>query len=68
MWFNEFNLLGETITIDEFKYGNEVDFMDLFVFKGENFLDNGKFDISVIQKEENNICIFQRLVDTKHIP
>ena len=27
--------------------------MDLFVFKGESFLENGKFDISVFQKEEN---------------
>ena len=27
--------------------------MDLFVFKGESFLDNGKFDVSVFQKEEN---------------
>ena len=27
--------------------------MDLFVFKGENFLENGKFDISVFQKEVN---------------
>ena len=52
-WVSEFNLLRETITIDKFKYGNEVDFMDLFVFKGDSFLDNGKFDISVFQKEEN---------------
>ena len=27
--------------------------MDLFVFKGESFLDNGKFEVSVFQKEEN---------------
>ena len=52
-WVNEFNLLRESITIDKFKYGNQVDFMDLFVFKGESFLENGKFDISVFQKEEN---------------
>ena len=52
-WVNEFNLLRESITIDKFKYGNQVDFMDLFVFKGESFLENGIFDISVFQKEEN---------------
>ena len=52
-WVNEFNKLRETITIDKFKYGNEVDFMDLFIFKGNNFLDNGKFDISVFQKDVN---------------
>ena len=53
LWVNEFNLLRESITIDKFKYGNRVDFMDLFIFKGESFSENGKFDISVFQKEEN---------------
>ena len=42
LWVDEFNLLRESITIDKFKYGNQVDFMD-----------NGKFDVSVFQKEEN---------------
>ena len=53
LWVDEFNLLRESITIDRFKYGNQVDFMDLFVFKGESFLDNGKFEVSVFQKEKN---------------
>ena len=53
MWVNEFNALRETITIDKFKYGNEVDFMDLLIFKGDNFLDNGKLDITVFQKDVN---------------
>ena len=53
LWVDEFNLLRESITIDKFKYGNRVDFMDLFIFKGESFSENGKFDISVFQKEEN---------------
>ena len=53
MWVNEFNALRETITIDEFKYGNEVDFMDLLIFKGDKFLDNGKLDITVFQKDVN---------------
>ena len=53
LWVDEFNLLRESITIDKFKYGNQVDFMDLFVFKGKSFLDNGKFEVSVFQKEEN---------------
>ena len=52
-WIHEFNLLRETITIDKFKYGNNVDFMDLFVFKGERFYVDGKLDVSVFQKEEN---------------
>ena len=46
-------MLWETITIDKFKYGNEVDFMDSFVFKGDRFYLDGKFDIAVFQKEEN---------------
>ena len=66
MWVNKFNALRETITIDKFKYGNEVDFMDLLIFKGDNFQDNGKFDISVFQKDVT--CTFQQPVDTKNIP
>ena len=53
MWVNEFNALRETITIDKFKYGNEVDFMDLLIVKGDNFLNDGKLDISVFQKDVN---------------
>ena len=52
-WISEFNSLRETITIDKFKWGNEVDFMDLNIFKGEDFYLFGKVDISVFQKEEN---------------
>ena len=50
-WVLEFNLLWQTITIDKFKYGNEVDFMDLFIYKGEDFFVNGKLDVSVFQKQ-----------------
>ena len=39
-WVSKFNMLRETITIDKFKYGDEVDFMDLFIFKGEKFAFN----------------------------
>ena len=52
-WIHEFNLLRETITIDKFKYVNAVDFVDLYVFKGDRFFEDGKLDISVFQKEEN---------------
>ena len=52
-WVSEFNLLRQTITVDKFKYGNEVDFMDLFIYKGEEFFVNGKLDVSVFQKQEN---------------
>ena len=33
--------------------GNEVDFMDLNIYKGDDFFTFGKLDISVFQKEEN---------------
>ena len=46
-------MLRETITIDKFKYGDEVDFMDLFIFKGEKFKYEGIFDVSIFQKSEN---------------
>ena len=36
-WVQEFNLLRETISIDKFKHGNKVDFMDLFFCKGDRF-------------------------------
>ena len=41
-YVSEFNLLRKTITIDTFKFGNEVDFMHLFIYKGEEFFVNGK--------------------------
>jgi len=52
-WVSKFNMLRETITIDKFKYGDEVDFMDLFIFKGEKFKYEGIFDVSIFQKSEN---------------
>ena len=52
-WVSEFNLLRESITIDKFKYGDKVDFMDLVIFKGDKFASEGIFDISVFQKSEN---------------
>ena len=52
-WVSEFNSLRETITIDKFKYGDRVDFMDLYIFKGEKFASEGIFDISIFQKTEN---------------
>ena len=42
-WVSKFNLLREIITIDEYIYGNNVEFMDLFIYKGDNFVESGKF-------------------------
>ena len=52
-WVSEFNLLRDSIIIDKFKFGNEVDFMDLYIYKGDDFYNFSKLDISVFQKEEN---------------
>ena len=51
---SDFILLQKTITIDKFKIGNEVDFMDLLIYKGDEFFISSKLHISVFQSEENN--------------
>ena len=52
-WVSEFNLLWETITIDKFSYGDSVEFMNLFMYKGDNFMGTEKLDTSVFLKREN---------------
>ena len=52
-WVNQLNLLRDTVTIDKFSYGDCVEFVDLLIFRGDDFEISGKFDISVFQKEEN---------------
>ena len=66
-WVSEFNLLRDSITIDKFKFGNEVDFMDLYIYKGNDFSLFGKLDISVFQKEENKYMYIPKKVDIKNI-
>ena len=57
-WVSQFNLLRETITIDKYSYGDYVEFMDLFIFKGDDFSTSGKFDISVFQKRRKQIYVY----------
>ena len=52
-WINEFNQLRENIFIDKWTFGNRVAYMDLYIFKGNNFLHNGMLSIKVYQKPEN---------------
>ena len=52
-WVSEFNLLRDTITIEKFSYGDSVDFMDLHIYKADDFAKKGKFDISIFQKKCN---------------
>ena len=57
LWVVEFNLLRENITIDKFKYGNEVDFMDLFVFEGDSFFGQRKIRHFCISKRRKQIHV-----------
>ena len=50
-WVFEFNY--ENIFIDKWHFGNKVAFMDLYIFKGNNFFITGKLSIKVYQKPEN---------------
>ena len=52
-WVNEFNCLRKNIIIDKWQFGNNVAFMDLHIFKGEKFYNEGKLSIKVYQKPEN---------------
>ena len=65
-WVSEFNLLRDSITIDKFKFGNEVNFMDLYMYKGNAFSSIGKLDISVFQKEENKYMYIPKSRHQKH--
>ena len=40
-------------------FGSEVDFMDLFLYKGEEFYVSGKLDISFFQKQDNKFMYIQ---------
>ena len=42
-WINQFNCLRKTITIDKWAFGNRVEFMDLYIYKGDKFDSSGIF-------------------------
>ena len=67
-WVSEFNSLRETITIDKFNFGNSVEFMDLYIYKGDEFFVTGKLDILYLcfKKKKTNICIFHVKVGIKN--
>ena len=46
-WVSEFNLLRDSITIDKVSYGNSVDFMDLHIYKADDFASKGSKCISL---------------------
>jgi len=52
-WIDQFNSLRKTITIDKWSFGNHVEFMDLYIYKGEKFYTSGILDFKIFQKEIN---------------
>ena len=40
-WVEEFNNLRENIFIDKWSFGNQLAFMDLYIFQGTDFHING---------------------------
>ena len=44
-WVSEFNNLRKNIFIDTWQFGDKVAFMDLYIFKGNNFFITGKLSI-----------------------
>ena len=52
-WIKKFNELPKTIQFDKYKRGNALDYMDLFIYKGDSFYLDGKLSISIHQKETN---------------
>ena len=52
-WINQFNELRKTITIDKWKFGNHVDYMDIYIYKGKKFYSSGFLDFRIFQKEIN---------------
>ena len=66
-WINEFNQLRENIFIDKWTFGNYVACMDLYIFKGNNFLDTGILSIKVYQKPANRyMYIPYKSAHTRH--
>ena len=52
-WIKKLNELRETITIDKHNWGNALDCIDLFIYKGDTFYKDDKLSFSIHQKETN---------------
>ena len=52
-WIKQFNKLRKTVQIDKYNWGNSLDYMDLFIYKSDAFYTDGKFSVSIHQKETN---------------
>ena len=56
-WISQFNSLRKTITIDKWSFGNHVEFMDLYIYKGDKFYTSGILDFKIFQKDINRLRI-----------
>ena len=52
-WIDQFNSLRETIKIDKWSFGNHVEYMDLYIYKGDKFYESGFLDFKIFQKDIN---------------
>ena len=50
-WIEKYNELRKTVQIDKYNWGNALDYMDLFIYKGDAFHTDGKLFVSIHQKE-----------------
>ena len=64
-WIATLNSLVKSIIIDKFNYGSKVEYMDLVIFKGNRFHQEGLFDIKNFQ---NSIPLSRKKVIIKNTP
>ena len=49
-WIEKFNELQSTIQINKYSWGNALDYMEPFMYKGDTFYLDGKLLVSIHQK------------------
>ena len=49
----QFNSLRKTLSIHKWSFGNHEEFMDLYIYKGDQFLSTGILDFKIFQKDIN---------------
>jgi hypothetical protein len=52
-WILQFNNLRKSINIDKWSFGNHVEYMDLYIYKGEKIYSSLFLDFRIFQKEIN---------------
>ena len=67
-WILQFNDLRKSINIDKWSFGNHVEYMDVYIYKGEKFYSSGILDFVFSKKKSTGICIFLKKVVTFLIP